>query len=121
MENQAVPTSHNTQQQETETINTIYNHAAHLLIEQKMTHEEAKGELIRMGVDADGAIAVVESISEQIQKARNEKANKDMLYGALWCIGGTVLTVANIGFIFWGAIIFGGIQFFTGVANYNKD
>ncbi len=121
MENQAIATVDNTQQQETETINKIYSHAAHLLIERKMTEEETRGELIHMGVDAEGAWAVVESLNEQIRKARNTKANKDMLYGALWCVGGTILTMSNIGFIFWGAIIFGGIQFFSGVANYNRD
>ena len=49
--------------------------------------------------------------------ARMERANKDMLYGALWCVGGIVGTAAQIGFIFWGAILFGGIQFFKGLAN----
>lgn len=48
-----------------------------------------------------------------------EKAQKDMLYGALWCVGGLVLTMAHIGFIFWGAIVFGAIQFFRGIANLN--
>lgn len=49
--------------------------------------------------------------------ARRKKANSDMLYGALWCVGGIVATAANIGFIFWGAILFGGIQFFRGLTN----
>lgn len=44
-----------------------------------------------------------------------------MLYGALWCVGGLALTLANVGFIFWGAIIFGGVQFFKGVANLSAD
>jgi hypothetical protein len=39
-----------------------------------------------------------------------------MIFGALWCIGGTVLTISNTGYIFWGAIVFGGIQFFKGLA-----
>jgi hypothetical protein len=42
-----------------------------------------------------------------------------MLYGALWCIGGIAGTVANIGFIFWGAIIFGAVQFIKGLSNAN--
>jgi hypothetical protein len=51
---------------------------------------------------------------------------RNMLVGALWCIGGTVVTVVtyNIAssspsggtyFVAWGAIIFGGIQFLKGV------
>lgn len=39
-----------------------------------------------------------------------------MIYGALWCVGGIMATLANFGFIFWGAIVFGAIQFFMGVA-----
>ncbi len=35
------------------------------------------------------------------------KPPKDILYGALWCVGGLALTLATIGFLFWGAIIFG--------------
>jgi hypothetical protein len=50
---------------------------------------------------------------------KKEKAKNDMIYGAIWCIGGTVLTLADIGYIFWGAILFGGIQFFRGLVNSN--
>jgi hypothetical protein len=48
----------------------------------------------------------------------NSRASRDMLFGALWCIGGTVLTLANTGYIFWGAIVFGGVQFIRGLINY---
>jgi len=48
---------------------------------------------------------------------KREKAKNDMIYGAIWCIGGTLLTLAHIGYIFWGAILFGGIQFFRGLVN----
>jgi hypothetical protein len=62
----------------------------------------------------------VMNYEEQLRIAIRERAKKDMLYGALWCVGGTVLTMADVGFIFWGAIVFGGIQFFRGLMNYNK-
>jgi hypothetical protein len=41
-----------------------------------------------------------------------------MLYSAFWCLGGTIFTVADIGYIFWGAIVFGGAQFFGGLIGY---
>jgi hypothetical protein len=49
-----------------------------------------------------------------------------MLYGALWCIGGLVVTVisysaANAGgryVLAWGAIIFGAFQFLRGLFQY---
>jgi hypothetical protein len=48
---------------------------------------------------------------------------KDMLYGALWCIGGIVVTAATYSaaqnggsyVIAWGTILFGGIQFLKGL------
>lgn len=48
-----------------------------------------------------------------------------MLYGALWCIGGIVITVVTYSaasgggtyVVAWGAIIFGFIQFVKGLSN----
>lgn len=46
-----------------------------------------------------------------------------MLYGALWCIGGLVVTALTYSaasdggtyVVAWGAVLFGAIQFFKGV------
>jgi hypothetical protein len=63
-------------------------------------------------------ISVKNEINEQEYiSAKKKQAENDMLYGALWCIGGIIATAAHIGFIFWGAILFGGIQFFRGLFN----
>lgn len=63
-------------------------------------------------------ISVQNEINEQEYiSAKKKQAENDMLYGALWCIGGIIATAAHIGFIFWGAILFGGIQFFRGLLN----
>lgn len=40
---------------------------------------------------------------------------QDMIWGAVWCLGGLAATAADIGYIFYGAIIFGGIQFVQGL------
>jgi hypothetical protein len=65
-----------------------------------------------------GIISVQNEISEQEYiSAKKKQAENDMLYGALWCIGGIIATAAHIGFIFWGAILFGGIQFCRGLFN----
>jgi len=55
--------------------------------------------------------------NEAYNLARKEQANKDMMWGAIWCVGGLIGTLSDTGFIFWGAIVFGGIQFFRGLAN----
>jgi len=63
-------------------------------------------------------ISVQNEINEQeYLSAKKKQAKNDMLYGALWCIGGIVATAAHIGFIFWGAVLFGSIQFFRGLSN----
>ncbi len=55
--------------------------------------------------------------NEVYAHAKKEQANKDMMWGAVWCVGGLIGTFSNTGFIFWGAIVFGGIQFFRGLAH----
>ena len=60
----------------------------------------------------------------QIERAdaagSNGDGTSDMLWGAVWCIGGIIATFADIGYIFYGAIIFGGIQFVQGVIKSNS-
>jgi hypothetical protein len=105
-----------------EAVNEIYSYAANLLFIEKKNSTEVKNSLVEKGFSEDGAFTIVKNLKDEAIKAKREGANKDMLYGALWCAGGTVATVANIGFIFWGAILFGGIQFFKGLINYfNAD
>ena len=55
-------------------------------------------------------------------------AKKDMLVGGLWFFGGIAVTAITYSmasgggryFLAWGAIIFGGIQFFKGLINSSK-
>ncbi|KAF2337923.1 hypothetical protein [Flavobacterium ginsenosidimutans] len=100
--------------------NQIYNYAADLMLNEQKSASETKNVLIALGLSSENATLVVENIEDQIQEAHNSKARKDMIYGALWFAGGTILTLSNIGFIFWGAILFGGIQFFRGLINLNS-
>ena len=105
-----------------EAVNQLYNFAADLIVNQKKSSEEVTNALVEKGLSQDAAYTIVNNLEDEIRKAKKEGASKDMLYGALWCIGGTIATLANIGFIFWGAILFGGIQFIKGLVNYmSKD
>jgi hypothetical protein len=101
-------------------VSAVYNHVARMLIQEKRNEIEVIDSLVQQGVDAETASTIVLHTQSHISQLKKKRAQKDMLYGALWCVGGIVATAANIGFIFWGAIIFGGIQFFRGVAN-NMD
>jgi len=97
--------------------NEHYQKAAKLLIEERKTKEEVKHILVQDGLDTVNALKVIDHIKTQLDQAHKDQANKDMLYGALWCIGGTIATIADIGYIFWGAIVFGGFQFIKGAAS----
>ena len=107
-----------------ELLNQHYNFAANLLLNQRKSGYETKNALIEQGVNSDTATMIVEKLEMQIDQeqknAIHAQAKKDMLYGALWCVAGTILTLSNVGFIFWGAIVFGGIQFFKGFINMNS-
>ncbi len=106
-------------------VNQIYNFAANLMIKEKKSASETKNVLISKGLDEASASIVVTNLEQQIIKARKERANKDMIYGALWCIGGTIVTVVTYSaasgggtyVIAWGAILFGAIQFIKGLVN----
>ncbi|MDO7886781.1 hypothetical protein [Hymenobacter cheonanensis] len=94
----------------------LYQYAANLLASGKKG-AEVEHLLLLKGLPADSANAVVQELEGPIRAAKNAQAKKDMLHGGLWCVGGTALTMAHIGFVFWGAIIFGGVQFIKGVTN----
>lgn len=96
-------------------VNQIYTYAANLMVEGGKKPDEVKLALKAEGLDQESATVVVSNLEKQIQIAKIKRANRDMLFGALWCIGGIVATAAEIGYIFWGAILFGGLQFFKGL------
>ncbi len=106
----------------------MYDYAVKLLVKEKKTEQEVIDSLINQGIDSESAIAVVQNLQAQIREVKNKQANKDMLYGALWCIGGTVVTFVSMAaaegggtyYMFWGAIIFGAVQFIRGAAAYKK-
>ncbi|WP_259067778.1 hypothetical protein HDF24_19015 [Mucilaginibacter sp. X4EP1] len=96
-------------------IKQMYGYAS-VLFRKGMNPYEVKTALMDKGLDETNANYIVGSFEQQIDNAHKNRAQKDMLYGALWCVGGVVLTMAHIGFIFWGAIVFGAIRFFRGLS-----
>ena len=98
-------------------IDEAYNYGVHLIVDKGVDYIRLKDELIFKGIDVQEALKVVNKIKKDIKKAKITAANNDLIYGALWCIGGIVATVAEIGYIFWGAIVFGGYQFLKGLIN----
>lgn len=97
-----------TQEEFQKYVNRVYEYAADLILNKGMSYEETTRELVSQGVDEEGANTVVSNLKEQIKEAKNEAANKELGYGALWAIGGAGLTAITGGtFIFYGAVIWG--------------
>lgn len=90
-------------------------------IEETISNFEENPQSLQQTSDEESVANQASPIEQQIREARKEEANKDMLYGALWCVGGIAATVADFGYVFWGAIVFGGIQFFKGLMNSNNN
>jgi len=105
-------------------INQVYDYALNLMVNEKKSANETKISLIEQGLDADSATIVVTNLEKQIIESKKEKANKDMLHGALWCVGGIIVTAITYSaasgggtyIVAWGAILFGAIQFLKGLA-----
>lgn len=86
---------------------------------------EIKKVLIENGLSEETAATVINNMKEAQAQAHKEAGKKNMIFGALWCIGGILVTAltyqaASSGggsyVVAWGAIVFGAIQFFRGVA-----
>lgn len=111
----------NTQINPDQAVGEFYNLTANLLVNEKRTASEARTALMEKGLSENAAYTIVQNVETEIKKAKRERAGKDILFGALWCVGGTIATLADIGFIFWGAILFGAIQLIKGIAGYVND
>jgi hypothetical protein len=98
-----------------ENLNQIYNYSYNLINIENKSLDEVKFILTEKGHNENDISWVIRQLL--FKEEEKNKANNDMLYGALWCVGGIAATIAEIGYIFWGAILFGAIQFFKGASN----
>lgn len=100
---------------EAQSIGDFYQYGADLLLEKKKSEDDAKAILQEKGLSQYDAGVIIDTLSAKIRAERKAKARKDLLYGSLWCAGGLILTFAHIGYVFWGAIVFGGYQMIRGL------
>ncbi len=114
------------QSSEEQVVKAVYEHAAGLVRAGK-SRAEVKQALEDHGLDAEIAGTVADNIFRARTEAVQKAGQKNMLVGAIWCIGGIVVTAATYGaaassptggsyVVAWGAIVFGAVQFFRGVA-----
>jgi hypothetical protein len=118
---QAGSVQHCTSQQQLE---EIYRFAAEQLRDGARPDEVEKS-LLEQGVDLETARVAVNELTRLHAQANKAAGLKNMIYGAMWCIGGIAVTVfshqaaAGAGggryVVAWGAVVFGAIQFFRGV------
>lgn len=89
------------------------------------------GDLTEKGIAAKSVITEVSSASKASDRLNRKygnfdnvnnanDSNNDILWGAIWCGGGIAATLADIGYIFWGAIIYGGIKLISGIVSSNQ-
>jgi len=85
--------------------------------------QQIQSMLVEKGLDQESAATVVANLTRMRSEAIREAGKKNMLYGALWCIGGIGVTAATYSaasgggryVVTWGAIVFGAIQFVRGL------
>ena len=85
------------------------------MVNDKLSASQTVQVLQDKGLEESTAKLVVDVIEKQINGSKREQANSDVIWGAVWFIGGLIATMADFGFIFWGAMLFGAIQFIKGL------
>lgn len=110
-------------------IDSAYTEAYKLVIKQKKDVNEVDHILESKGLDESQRNSIIVSLLQikSDKKAKRElriaNAPSDILYGGIWCIGGITLTCLSlllsdsigIGFLFWGAIVYGIQRFVRGL------
>ena len=104
-------------------VEAVYNFAAQRLASGAGPHL-VEQELMQQGLDPQSARTVVNELARVKSSALRSAGLRNMGIGALFCIGGIVVTVVTYAiasesggmyFIAYGPAIFGGIQFFRGL------
>ena len=105
-------------------VQAVYDYAAKQLMKD-VPPEKVVQSLVEQGLKESDARTVVDQLVVAKREALKKHGQKQMLYGGLWCIGGIVVTAATYQMaadgggkyvVAWGAILFGAIQFFRGLA-----
>lgn len=108
---------------EDQVVEQVYRYAAQQL-GAGVAPSQVINELVAGGLTQPDAQLVVRQLRQHQTKAKQEAGKKNMLHGALWCLGGLAVTIfsyqaaASGGgsyVVAWGAVIFGAIQFFQGL------
>lgn len=111
------------EQSQEELVQALYQYTADLMSDG-LSESDIEAKLQEKGLDAESASMLVRNVMGLRSKAMRAAGKRDMIYGALWCIGGILVTVITFLMasgggtyvVTWGAIIFGAVQFFRGLS-----
>jgi hypothetical protein len=104
----------------------LFEYAAMELASNK-SHPVVEKLLVNRGASLETAKAIVKDAQYAVKKLRREKYKKRMTRGLLWTIAGVVITCGTLAFadslggryvLFYGAIIFGFIDFVVGLIGW---
>jgi len=93
--------------------------------EQLFTHKKKPVEVVELlkqrGVAEDESGAIVRNLVASTRGNADEGVDgdgaKDIIWGLVWLVGGLVGTFSGIGYVFYGAIIYGAIKLIGGLAS----
>lgn len=100
----------------------VYGYVAQQLQSGQSRHRVVE-DLTNKGMASLTAEEVVDDVVTMRKKAYRNAGKRNMVIGALWCVGGIAVTAityqaatgGGVYVVTWGAIIFGAIQFFRGL------
>lgn len=111
-------------------VQAIYQFAANMMRHGSSEYRIEQA-LIEKGLTQEAARTVVGNLSRLRREAIRKAAQRQMLIGGAVCLIGLAITILSYNaaasnprggsyVIAWGAVIFGGIQFFRGLSQYNS-
>ncbi len=83
-----------TEPTEEEVLEAVYTFTAEK-IANGVSHEEITAMLVERGLDREDAEAVVSNVAEMRSATARESAARNMKLGALWCVGGILVTAVT--------------------------
>ncbi|MGR6088575.1 MAG: hypothetical protein ACU4F9_10390 [Arcticibacter sp.] len=92
----------------------LLEYAKNQIINENQNPSDVKNILLSKGLEEDIIDRMLIEIKE-FKETNSKKSNNDLIFGFLWLAIGIGLTFANIGYIFWGAIVYGGYRLYKGL------
>ena len=97
-------------------VHIMHDTALQYLKTKEKTPEETIIWLNAQGVTEEKSKIVVDKLQQQILRHKKGDRLRTIIGGLSVCTFGILLTIFQTGYIWWGAIIFGGIMFFRGLS-----